>query len=112
MTTKLEGPSQILYSEQVDNLLLWIEAAPDKFVSLILNLKQLNFASLFFVEKKKNELLNKVLRNSNLNQTNLLWTILQPVCHRDFYYSSKMEFLREQTETFDGKTVSFGFILK
>jgi len=41
---------------------------------------------------KKNKFLDKILESCNLEQVNLLWTILQPVSHRDFHYYGKFEY--------------------
>ena len=46
----------------------------------------------FFTFQKKNKILEELLINSNLNQINILWTILQPVSHRDFFYSGKFDY--------------------
>ncbi|CAF0706140.1 unnamed protein product [Brachionus calyciflorus] len=42
--------------------------------------------------KQIEEILEKLIDNSDLSQIDFLWTILQPFSHRDFYYNGKIEY--------------------
>lgn len=68
-----------------EEILKLIKSIPFKKVDFNSQIKLFKFAKKNFISFKATEFLENILLRSNLDQIDLLWTILQPVCHRDFH---------------------------
>ena len=76
----------------IENVIDWLNSVAIKQVSEYKYLFTLLIFKKVFQKFKKQSFLEKLLKSSELAQINLLWTSLQPVTHRDYFYSGKYEY--------------------
>lgn len=54
--------------------------------------------------------MENLLISSNLEQINFLWTVLQPVLHRDIYYSAQIDYPNFKFKALDADNLVNNFL--